>query len=566
MLLFAAVGGLLELRSVDFFWHLAAGRWILRHGTVPRTDPFRFTSNEAPWVDHEWGFQLLLAIAERLGGLPTLVIGRAALVLAVAWLLLRAMRRWGVDPALRSLIVLVCLIGLRDRLLMRAELVTIGGVLALLLLLERYRRARDRRGRLVAAGALVAVTVLWANGHPGVLAAPILTAAFLAGAWIDQRRGAAPAVEAGLGGLDLVAIPALVAAAILVNPWGARLLLVPVEISSALAGLPATNPDWAPLWIRPRPWLFAAAAALAGATGIVIGRRRRVDLAFALPLLALVPLVVTSARHQNLWWIAAALFAGRLAAGRRDPGASGARSDGAQGRLAPAVAMAAVAALGWAVLLPPGVAGAPEHRPGFGIVDGLFPQGAIAAIERWDPGPLLNSEAFGGYLLWALHPPRRVFVDTRNEVDPDILRQLAAARASSAAWEALLERYSIDAALVRYERRLRRVETPDPAGGPPGLDLRASSALLYPPDRFALVYWDDVSLFFVARRPEREERLREAEYRYVQPEDWRQVLDRAARDPDFRRGLAAELARRLGEPPASARAQGLARALDQIGE
>ena len=56
------------------------------HGRFPRHDPFRFTSGGEAWVDHEWGFQLLLALAERLGGHGGLLAFRSAIFALLAWL------------------------------------------------------------------------------------------------------------------------------------------------------------------------------------------------------------------------------------------------------------------------------------------------------------------------------------------------------------------------------------------------------------------------------------------------------------------------------------------------
>ena len=77
LLLFSALAGLFKVKSYDVFWHLASGRWIVEHGRIPRTDPFRFTSHGAPWVDHEWLFQVLLysrAAADRTGR-PSRAVG-----------------------------------------------------------------------------------------------------------------------------------------------------------------------------------------------------------------------------------------------------------------------------------------------------------------------------------------------------------------------------------------------------------------------------------------------------------------------------------------------------------
>ena len=47
----------------DTNWHVAAGRWILAHHTVPTTDPFSFTFAGKPWIAHEWGSEVLMALA-----------------------------------------------------------------------------------------------------------------------------------------------------------------------------------------------------------------------------------------------------------------------------------------------------------------------------------------------------------------------------------------------------------------------------------------------------------------------------------------------------------------------
>ena len=48
---FAAIAGAFGLRAYDLFWHLASGRWIVEHRALPTTDPFRFASEAAAWVD-----------------------------------------------------------------------------------------------------------------------------------------------------------------------------------------------------------------------------------------------------------------------------------------------------------------------------------------------------------------------------------------------------------------------------------------------------------------------------------------------------------------------------------
>src|SRR5579863_6676074 len=52
----------------DTNWHVAAGRWMLAHGAVPRVDPFSYTFAGKPWLADEWGAEVLLALAYGAGG------------------------------------------------------------------------------------------------------------------------------------------------------------------------------------------------------------------------------------------------------------------------------------------------------------------------------------------------------------------------------------------------------------------------------------------------------------------------------------------------------------------
>jgi hypothetical protein len=64
----------------DTNWHVAAGRWILAHHTVPLTDPFSFTYAGHRWIAHEWLSEVLMASAYLLAGWNgvVLLIGLAA--------------------------------------------------------------------------------------------------------------------------------------------------------------------------------------------------------------------------------------------------------------------------------------------------------------------------------------------------------------------------------------------------------------------------------------------------------------------------------------------------------
>lgn len=559
LLLFAAVAGTVRLKAYDLFWHLASGRWILEHGALPRTDPFRFTSRDVPWVDHEWLFQVVIAGLERLWGLPSLVVGLAVLVVALATLLFTSLRRAGAPAAGAALVVLVAVLGARGRFFLRPELASLFLLPLSISLLQWFRRTGIR----VPALVLPALVVLWVNFHPGALLAPGVTAAYLVGTRLPGGRRPVP-----LGWV--LGLPALTFLALLANPYGAGVFTVPFGIAEALRGLPGTNPEWLPVWKEPAPFLFffCGVAALLGLAVLAAVRAKRLDPATGLVALLLAVLASTGLRHQGLFFVGAAFFAGEILADLsrlRDPN----QESRPLGKLL--VPLACLLAAFWCVLPPSRGPLRPRQgafRPGFGIEPGRFPEKAVDDLvkrqrEGQPVGNLYNDVAFGGYLLWRLYPPRQVFIDARNEVNPGLFHELAAARASEEGWTALLARYGIDGALVRYDDRPRQVLAPPAVpGGPPQIEHHTTNALFFPRDRFALVYWDDVAMIFLRRTPERAALLEGEEYRFIHPEDWRATVAEAEADPFFRAAALEEIERRLREDPGVTRALQLRQALE----
>ena len=518
--------GFLRIVSVDFFWHLATGRWILAEGRLPRVDPFRFTSQEVPWVDHEWGFQVLVSLGESLLGSDGLTILRLGILTLVAIALLSALREAGASPALGVVAVSLVLLASKFRFFLRPELLSFLGFTILLWWLWRFRfRWSWWLGLLLMVG-------LWSNLHPGVLMAPVVVGAWLGARQIQNSRD--PWWTPMLGGT--VALGGTV-----LNPWGWHLWRVPGEIAASLRDLPAMNPDWASFGENPQ-WLTVVILAVTLAVSGESYRRSRVWHAPSMAVVAvLLPLAYVGARHSIYLNVAlAGAAAPALAAMQWVPQGFSHRF---LSRLLPAVV-----ALG-AVLIGFSESQAPLNF-GYGVTQDRFPDGPLETLmEDWsDVGPLFHAAPFGGYILWKLHGEREIFWDTRNEVNPSLMGELGRAREDPTRWFAFLEKWKIDAALVRYEA----LQTVSLEGEQPR--SRGVSPFFFPSDQFALVDFDDVSLFFVKRTPEREERLRRREYRALNPEDWMEVLLRADQDPRYRRAVLREVRRKLEEDPSCGRA------------
>ena len=571
----AVAASLFSVRATDLFWHLASGRYMVEHLSVPRLDPFRFGSGAGlPWVDHEWLFQLLVYGVERLGGLDSLIVLRVGLVTTLAGLLYFAVRRTGSGIAAAVTLAAAALLGARPRFLVRPELFTFLALATELLLLQHLvARPQDRR----TLPGLLALTVLWTNLHGMALLAPVVAGGYLLGASLQPPEAGAP----GYGPrrwLRTLLVPLALAGAMVVNPYGLRIFAVANGITGALADLAAINPEWLPAWRAPQPGIFAAlflaCAALAALVAATAGRTRRVHLPTAIVTAGLAALALSAVRHQALFFVAGLFLAAETLALRRATEDLPGRKTGLSARPHLSGAAAALLCLllaAWC-LHPPG-SGLLAPRQGrfefsHGIAPGRFPVAAADWLaERPAIGPLYNELAHGGYLLWRLYPPRQVFLDGRMELEPSLLRQIETARRGPETWQQFLRRRGAAGALVRYEDRTLPVFATDPATGKSVVVARQTpNAALFPPAQWSLTYWDDAVMLFLDRaRPENRPFLAES-YTAIQPEDSAATLARAADSREARARALAEVDRRLAEDPTLRRAAWLRERLQALSD
>lgn len=86
-------------------------------------------------------------------------------------------------------------------------------------------------------------------------------------------------------------------------------------------------------------------------------------------------------------------------------------------------------------------------------LDYSMPVDEVRFIKKWKiPGPIFNDYASGGYLLWALYPEQKVFIDSRfgpywKEVVPDYFR--ATMKPSPELVKRLADKYGFKTAIIR---------------------------------------------------------------------------------------------------------------------
>lgn len=539
VLLAAALAAWFDLRATSTGWHVAAGRVMLAEHRIVETDTLTFTATGTPWLDHEWGFQILAAAVDSLGGPPALVVFRMVLVSLLAGVVFASIRGGVTSPPLALLLTTVMLSGARMRFFVRPELITLivtAAVIGLAL--------RDRRGWRQTA-AIAALVILGVNAHGGVLVVPILLAGVAGGRVMADLLNGAPLPRALARELP---IPLAAGVATLVNPWGWRIWEVPFHLAELVGSPWIPNPEWISPGPPELPHLWLGIAAIAAI--LALGGER--DPARWFVAVMVTALALRYVRNVGLFFVVAVIIVGpaldRLVSlVRRDRQA---RFE----RLVTALGLCLI------IILPLN----PRYSPSLAESEQVYPVHAAAFLERHGllPGRLYHDVRFGGWLIGRYHPGARAFIDDRNEIHEDTLEQLWRIWRSSRPdlLEELLARWHLDVAVVHHRPPVEVVSPDGSSGG-----LRGWSVLWFPPERWALVYFDDTAMVLVRRQSFDRDWVRRFEYAELRPDDLIHTMDAIRRDPVRTARFQAELERRLRSQPPSHRALAIAEAINPRG-
>jgi hypothetical protein len=442
---FAAHRALWPMGETDLFFHLKIGDLIRAEHRIPFQNLFSFTHPNQPDPDLAWGFQVLVSWLYQLGGFPAIVLLKVACVMAATALVGRACRKSGFSPPACALAMVLAVLAAEQRIVERPHLLTFVGIGVLLNLLVEKR-----------TWALPLLALVWANFHAGVFFAPLVATLWLVGARLDGEQ---------VSRRDWLYV-AGAALATFCTPAGTRLPSYLLWHTGLGATRIIEEFRHADPWDD--PWFFTLLT-LSAITLLRLGRGagfRRV-----LPVAIVALLAWRSVRFAaEFGFVAAPLAACGLDAVAK---LLAERTRKLQSVLI-AIALVATIALerrGEAFSL----ALAPDVVP-FDAIDFVTKNGLRDRMyEDLD---------VGCYLLWEGWPKWRVFQDARLPAYPDAFhRSLDETPLEPAAFDALLSRWNVDAALIDY----------------PDVNMRSGS---FDPEKWALVYRAEDALVFARRTPE----------------------------------------------------------------
>src|SRR5215211_1080455 len=380
--------------AIDLAYHVKVGELMVAEHALPRTDAFAWTTAGRPWLDQNWGAQLLLYGIWRLGGFPLVVVVNALLSVAAWGLVAAACRRRTANLRVIAGAILIGYVAAVATFSARPQMFSLLLFAAELYLLE-VARTRPR-----VALAIPLLMPLWANLH-GAFAVGIglLVIEVAAAAWRRDRPGI----------LRYLLVTVASIAGLLVNPWGVRLLgyALSLPTNRVVTGMIT---EWAPTSVRRLPGivLLLAVGVLVVALVRSPAPQRVPEQLLRMALLGGLAFWVV----RGVAWFRLALPVALCALARKHPPRPAAADRGSpalNGLVLVALAVALVAAA------PPVQRTLLHHRSDL-VAAPVATADWLAANPQ--PGRMFNYQPWGSYLELRLGPRTQVGFDSRVELPP----------------------------------------------------------------------------------------------------------------------------------------------------
>ena len=223
-----------EIKDLDLWLHLGAGKFITEHHYVPLTDVFSNSVFGKPWNNHEWLFQVLLYNVYRVGGMAGLSHMQVLMVLLTLSVLFFAgySRK---HQLLTCFFLLLVYLVFQQRFTIRPDLFSLFFFALDLYILGHHI---DKRW---SPYALLGIQILWTNMHGFFIFGPLLILIGLVAETV-KRRLPLPYAWNTAGRLEdteyrrLQKMLVYVLLACLVNPQFLKGALYPFKVLVSLSG------------------------------------------------------------------------------------------------------------------------------------------------------------------------------------------------------------------------------------------------------------------------------------------------------------------------------------------
>ena len=424
----------------DVWWHIKVGATILSTHHFPTSDTYSFTAFGSPWIAYEWLGEVVMALANRCGGLRGLMALDMGLMMAITFSLyalatIRSKNSKGAFVACLALLPVIYV-----PLTLRPQMWGYFFLVLTLIALERFRE-----GHTKALWFLPPMYLIWVNIHGSFVLGLYALGVFWASGLVKiQWNELETRVWTTAERIRLELAALLILLALTLTPYGTQVCLYPLDMAFSQPINVANIQEWqtmafgelygkaflaliilflaAQIILRPRWRLEELILAVTGIVGGCIHIRF---------VLAFVPFCVPMFATIVARWFP-----------DYDP-------DNDKYVLNAILMAAVVGAIAWYF---------PSRADLEAIMVEKWPVKAVNYLKQHPaPQPMYNNYGYGGYLVYQLSDTNKVFIDGRGDIYErrGVLADYLSVSRMSVAGPKLLEVYGIQSCLIAHDEALR---------------------------------------------------------------------------------------------------------------
>jgi hypothetical protein len=454
IILFALLFALATLIPVDTdtWWHLRSGEYTLTHGMI-YTDPFSFTKAGAEWVNHSWGSQILLYGIWKIAGNFGLAIYVSALATAGMYLVYR------MSTGSVYLRMFTTVLGAATAAVFwspRPQMLSFFLSVVILYLLYLHKRRKIDRLWLIPI-----IMGVWGNLHAGFSIGFIFLLGSIAGEVLGHLFNPnSETVVPWTGVRKLALVTAVSVVALVINPYGLKMLAVPFQTVS-IGALQNFIQEWnSPDFHQRQTWPFVVL--LLGLLGALGASKKRLDWTDFVLSAGTAFMALLAGRNISVFAVVATpVLTEHLDAVLTERG----WQIRPVRRITPRMARLNALLVGVVLL---GAAAKVlvvlDNKTVLQAQEDLLPVKAADYIRSAHPaGPMFNSYNWGGYLMFAL-PDYPVFVDGRTDLygDKFLTDDYLKPATGDPSWREVFQRYGVNLVVVEKDSGLARALRNEP--------------------------------------------------------------------------------------------------------
>ena len=453
----------LGLQDPDYFWHLRTGQYLFEHHTLPTGDIFSYTYDGRPWVLHEWLSEIVLYCIHTLLGPLGVKLVVSLMATATLVILYKTANHILKRPYVALIITMLFFIPIMGSIGPRPHMVTMLMFAFFMYALTAFKYAHTTR----TLWLLPPLMVVWTNAHGGYMIAIALLLMFVACEWLMwiARQNHDVADKNRLKLLSWVTGVTILVS--LVNPYFIRHWLYPFEVM----GMKAAQ-EYIAEWRSPdfHSWPFQLYLALVLFTmTAAMYRKVRPDLTELVVTLFFVATGFVAIRHASFAIMALIPFAAttitqlpltRLLADERMRRLHSsyqrfAHNDKDMGSIEFVLNWFLLVVIVTGLILYHSVL----HGKDAEMINKMVPVKATEFITRVGiNGRMFNTYHYGGYLIQALYPLQKVFIDGRADVYGDkFIEEYIAISQGATGWKEKFAKYGIDYVVMQRDTPLIQI-------------------------------------------------------------------------------------------------------------